>query len=176
MLVSKAFSIGGTARIEPFFGWNMLFIDARSGVIDATPKCDAYAQHRGGAGATRRRVRCRAARTERWNDLARNFTFPSQDIITRYRWFGGFKLKLSVLFLAVEVDLIQARHQPRQQRRCASTTERHAGELLALRWLRLLTDATPGGSRPSREGLPRAHASHTSGDARGRACARAAGG
>jgi hypothetical protein len=43
VLVSKAFSIAGSARFEPFLGWNMLFIDARSGVIDATPACDAYA-------------------------------------------------------------------------------------------------------------------------------------
>ena len=38
VLASKAFDIGGTARIEPFVGWSILFIDARSGVIDATPE------------------------------------------------------------------------------------------------------------------------------------------
>ena len=42
-----------------------------------------------------------------WNDLGNNFTFASQDIITRYRWSVGAKLKLSVLFLTVEGDLIQ---------------------------------------------------------------------
>ena len=40
VLASKQFSIGGTARIEPFVGWNILFIDAKSGVIDATPACE----------------------------------------------------------------------------------------------------------------------------------------
>ena len=60
LLASKAFAIGGTARIEPYFGWSMLFIDARSGVIDATPTCDAYASH-----ATPRRRRPRAAARRR---------------------------------------------------------------------------------------------------------------
>ncbi|HSY38379.1 MAG TPA: hypothetical protein VLA79_02590, partial [Polyangia bacterium] len=41
------------------------------------------------------------------SDLNNNFTFPSQDVITRYRWSVGAKLKLSVLFLTVEGDLIQ---------------------------------------------------------------------
>jgi len=107
VLISKAFSIGGTARIEPFFGWNVLFIDARSGVLDATPDCDAYAQHAalvsGGANPTG----CGPATDGPWTDLGNNFTFASQDVITRYRWTVGAKLKLSVLFLTVEGALIQ---------------------------------------------------------------------
>ena len=43
-----------------------------------------------------------------WDDLNANFTFPEQDIITRQRFFGGFKLKLSVLFLAAQVDVVAA--------------------------------------------------------------------
>jgi len=50
---------------------------------------------------------CLAANNGTFNDLANNFTFPSQDIITRYRWFGGFKLKLSVVFLTAELDIVQ---------------------------------------------------------------------
>jgi hypothetical protein len=88
-LISKAFSIGGTARIEPFLGWSMLLIDPRSRVIDYTPTCDAYTQ---GAG-------CAPL------DINANYAFPSQDIITRQRWVGGFKLKLSVLFVAAELDI-----------------------------------------------------------------------
>jgi hypothetical protein len=106
VLASKAFSIGGTARIEPFVGWNVLFIDARSGVIDATPTCDAYAQHQTAAGGATPGG-CLAVNNGTWNDLGANFTFPSQDIITRYRWSVGAKLKLSVLFLAAEFDFIQ---------------------------------------------------------------------
>jgi len=106
VLASKAFSIGGTARIEPFVGWNVLFIDARSGVIDSTPTCDAYAQKQL-AATDPTPSGCPAGGNGTWNDLANNFTFPSQDIITRYRWFGGFKLKLSVVFLAAELDIVQ---------------------------------------------------------------------
>ncbi len=107
VLISKAFGIGGTARIEPYFGWNVLFIDARSGVIDATPRCDAYAQHLLAAGTTQPGSGCDPANDGTWNDLGNNFTFASQDVITRYRWSVGAKLKLSVLFLTVEGDLIQ---------------------------------------------------------------------
>jgi hypothetical protein len=70
----------------------MLLIDARSRVIDATPTCDAYAP---GAGCAP-------------NDINANFVFPAQDIITRQRWLGGFKLKLSVLFIAAELDIALA--------------------------------------------------------------------
>jgi hypothetical protein len=106
VLASKAFGIGGTARIEPFVGWNVLFIDARSGVIDATPTCDAYAQ-RQAAPTDPAAGGCVASDNGTWNDLGANFTFPSQDIITRYRWFGGFKLKLSVVFVTAELDIVQ---------------------------------------------------------------------
>jgi len=107
VLISKAFGIGGTARIEPYFGWNVLFINARSGVIDATPQCDAYAQHASLVSGGANPPGCAPATNGPWSDLDNNFTFPSQDVITRYRWSLGAKLKLSVLFLTVEGDLIQ---------------------------------------------------------------------
>jgi hypothetical protein len=108
VLASKAFGIGGTARIEPFLGWNVLFIDARSGVIDTTPNCDAYAQHLVAPGTNSTPSGCQSANDGSWNDLNNNFTFASESIITRYRWYGGFKLKLSVVFLAAEFDVTQA--------------------------------------------------------------------
>jgi hypothetical protein len=106
VLASKAFSIGGTARIEPFLGWNILFIDARSGVIDGTPGCDAFAVNSLPAGSAAPSPQCASAQSGSWNDLQANFVFPAQDIITRQRWFGGFKLKLSVVFLAAELDIV----------------------------------------------------------------------
>jgi hypothetical protein len=106
LVVSKAVSLGGTARLEPYLGWNVLFIDARSGVIDATPTCDAYAQQAAAPGADAP-GKCDAADNGTWNDLGANFTFPSQSIITRYRWSFGAKLKLSVLFLTAELDYVQ---------------------------------------------------------------------
>lgn len=96
VLASKAFDIGGTARIEPYLGWSMLFIKARSGVIDATPNCDAFASPGG----------CAASPVG--DDALANFTFPEQDVITRQRFFGGFKLKMSVLFLAAQVEFALA--------------------------------------------------------------------
>ncbi|HET6148759.1 MAG TPA: hypothetical protein VFH68_14580 [Polyangia bacterium] len=100
-VISKAFSIAGTARFEPYLGGNLLFIDARSGVIDATPRCDAFALEHGTAAPS---PYCGQAGNS--NDSLADFTFRKQDIITRQRYFAGFKLKLSVLFLTAEYDLI----------------------------------------------------------------------
>ena len=105
VLASKAFSVGGTARLEPFVGWSMLFISARSGVIDATPACDAFMSP-GGPPTTN--PQCAASQMpgpDFQNDLNANFTFPKQDMITRQRFFAGFKLKLSVVFVAAQVDV-----------------------------------------------------------------------
>ncbi|HVR02938.1 MAG TPA: hypothetical protein VMT47_12450 [Polyangia bacterium] len=107
VLISKAFGLAGTSRIEPFLGWNVLFIDAQSGVIDATPGCDSY-EVRQATDMNPVSSHCAAAQNGTWNDTSANFTFPQQDVITRYRWSGGFKLKLSVLFLVGEYDFVQA--------------------------------------------------------------------
>ncbi|MBC8132473.1 MAG: hypothetical protein H7X95_05780 [Deltaproteobacteria bacterium] len=105
VLLSKAFSLAGTARIEPFAGWNFLFVDARSGVIDATPACDAYALHQTQPSDPRAGMvaaSCPAAQLGTWADLGANFTFPKQDIITRQRLYVGVKLKLAMLFLVAQ--------------------------------------------------------------------------
>jgi hypothetical protein len=107
VLASKAFSIGGTARIEPYLGWSMLFIRARSAVIDATPTCDATVVQ-AASPTTALGPDCNPADRGTWKDLNANFTFPNQDVIMRQRWFGGFKLKLSVLFLAAQVEYVPA--------------------------------------------------------------------
>jgi hypothetical protein len=105
LLASKAFDIGGTARIEPIVGWSILFISARSGVIDATPACDAF---KSPGGPQTPAPTCAASQAGAGDDLNANFTFPKQDIITRHRFFGGFKLKLSVLFVAAQVEVVLA--------------------------------------------------------------------
>ena len=107
VLISKAFSLAGTARVEPFGGWNILFIDAKSGVIDATPSCDALTGQ-SPVGTSLPSSYCTAATPAAPNDLNANFTFPNQDVITRQRWFGGIKLRLSVLFLVTEYDVVIA--------------------------------------------------------------------
>jgi hypothetical protein len=108
VVISKAFSIGGTARFEPFAGWNILFIDARSGVIDATPACDAYALKNTPMGGGLPSPSCPAKQAGTWDDLQANFTFPRQDVITRQRISGGFKMKLAVLFMAVAYEITPA--------------------------------------------------------------------
>lgn len=107
VVISKAFSVGGTARFEPFGGWNLLFIDARSGVIDATPGCDAFALEHATPGMSPSAY-CAPRQAGTPDDYAANFTFPRQDMITRQRFFAGFKLKLAVIFMAFEYDLIPA--------------------------------------------------------------------
>jgi hypothetical protein len=108
VLISKAFGIAGTVRVEPFLGANILYIDAQSGVIDATPACDAYDVHAATAGGAAAGAHCSAAQNGTWNDLNANFTFPQQSAIIRKRYSAGFKLKLAVLFLVGEFDVIPA--------------------------------------------------------------------
>jgi hypothetical protein len=130
VLLSKAFGIAGTARLEPFVGWNLLFIDAQSGVIDATPRCDAVDL---GNNPTAPKTGCPPvpAGANKFNDLEANFTFPQQSVITRQRWSVGFKLKMSVLFLVGEFDLAPAGHtndqnQPEAARDTSGTQQSFA--------------------------------------------------
>ena len=51
---------------------------------------------------------CATSQASGGDDLNANFTFPKQDIITRQRFFGGFKLKLSVVFVAAQVEIALA--------------------------------------------------------------------
>jgi hypothetical protein len=108
VIASKAFGLAGTVRLEPFVGWNYLWIDAVSGVIDATPACDAVGLHNSAPGKIPEGSLCAAADSGSWHDLDNNFTFAPQDVITRQRWSLGFKLKLAVLFMVAEWDIIPA--------------------------------------------------------------------
>ena len=103
LIASKAFDIGGTARIEPFLGWSVLFIKATSSVIDATPNCDAFAS----PGDPTPSPQCLASQAAGTDEKA-NIQFPEQDVITRQRFFAGFKLKMSVLFLAAQAEFALA--------------------------------------------------------------------
>src|SRR5258708_33998781 len=80
---------------SPFAGWNVLFIDARSGVIDATPACDAFALRNTAAGATPPSPSCYAKGAGTWDDLNANFTFHRQDAIVPQRFSGGVKSNLA---------------------------------------------------------------------------------
>lgn len=102
VVVSKGFGIAGTWRLEPYLGWDQLLISASSGVVDATPDCDAATvamTNPANASAVASLPRSCQAQAGTQADLGANFRFPSQSLITRSRWFGGAKLKLWKLFV-----------------------------------------------------------------------------
>jgi hypothetical protein len=85
--VSKAFGVQGTVSLEPYAGWNYLWIIPRSEVIDKTPNVDAVVDN---------------------TDYRNNFVFPDQDNITRQRIFGGVKIKYFVFALTIEANFALA--------------------------------------------------------------------
>ena len=109
LVISKAFSLAGAARVEPFAGWDFLFINAHSAVIDATPACDAVRLHNTDPADARAvamlPASCPAAQAGTWADLGANFTFPNQSVITRNRVYAGLKIRLSILFLVAQAAL-----------------------------------------------------------------------
>lgn len=85
--ISKGFAVQGTFSIEPYAGWNYLWIVPRSEVIDKTPNVDA---------------------NDLPGDVAMNFVFPQQSNITRQRVFGGIKVKYYVFAFTAEVNVALA--------------------------------------------------------------------
>ncbi|MGE0546004.1 MAG: hypothetical protein AB7O24_25670 [Kofleriaceae bacterium] len=83
--VSKHVGIGGTWRLDPFAGWNVLAIIPRSEVIDATPEIDPLTPGN-------------------QDDLNMNFVFSDQDLIYRHRLFFGAKLQYYVVQLTIEAQ------------------------------------------------------------------------
>ncbi|HEY0193800.1 MAG TPA: hypothetical protein VGC42_21940 [Kofleriaceae bacterium] len=83
--LSKHFGIGGTWRLDPFAGWNLLMIVPRSEVIDATPSVDPLAPGNE-------------------LDTLHNFVFKDQATIFRNRIFVGAKFQYYVLQLTAEVQ------------------------------------------------------------------------
>jgi hypothetical protein len=91
-IVSKGFGVLKTARLEPFGGLSLLVIKASGKPIDFTPLCDARQAAMGSAGGG-----CAAVQGGTNNDFLATVAFPGQDAITRYRFFGGAKLKFGIL-------------------------------------------------------------------------------
>jgi hypothetical protein len=79
--VSKSFGVAGTVNVSPYAGWNVLWMIARSEVIDKTPNVDAQTTP---------------------DDVKNNFVFPDQDNIVRQRFFAGLKLKYYVFAFTAE--------------------------------------------------------------------------
>ena len=87
--VSKHLGIGGTWRLDPFVGWDVLVIVPRSQVIDATPDIDPLTPGN-------------------QMDTANNFVFKDQANITRQRFLLGAKLQYSIVQLTLEGQLALA--------------------------------------------------------------------
>jgi hypothetical protein len=85
--IGKQFGVGGSVNVQPYAGWNYLWIIPRSEVIDKTPAVDAFQDP---------------------GDINMNFVFPDQDNITRTRFFGGVKIKHYVFALTLEVNVALA--------------------------------------------------------------------
>jgi len=87
--VSKHVGIGGTWRLDPFAGWNLLMIVPRSEVIDGTPNIDPL-------------------QPGNESDSMNNFVFKDQDTIYRNRFFLGAKLQYYVFQLTLEAQFALA--------------------------------------------------------------------
>jgi hypothetical protein len=109
VLISKAFGVLKTVRIEPFGGWSLLLIKASGKTIDFTPLCDGRLAEQAAPGQ-QISENCAAAQRGTTNDLLANVAFPSQDVITRYRVFGGAKLKFGMLAVIAQYELYVAGH------------------------------------------------------------------
>jgi hypothetical protein len=83
VVASKHFGIGGTWRLDPFLGWNLLMIIPRSEVIDPTPNVDSLDP-------------------DNMADSENSFVFKDQDLILRNRFAVGVKVQFSVVQLTVE--------------------------------------------------------------------------
>jgi len=109
VIVSKAFGVLKTARLEPFGGWSLLMIRAAGKPIDFTPLCDAHAVAIATPGQTVS-DQCADAQRGTTNDLMANVAFPGQQVITRYRVFGGAQLKFGILAIIAQYELYLAGH------------------------------------------------------------------
>lgn len=87
--VSKHFGIGGTWKLDPYLGYNILLIVPRSEVIDPTPQIDPLVPGNEG-------------------DSTKNFVFKEQDNIVRQRLVVGAKLQYYVLQLTIEASFATA--------------------------------------------------------------------
>lgn len=79
--MSKLIGLSGTWNLEPYGGWNLLWIVPRSEVVDKTPHIDPFTT---------------------MGDSNLNFVFRDQANITRHRIFFGFKAQYYVFKITFE--------------------------------------------------------------------------
>jgi len=107
VLLSKGFGFLKTTRLEPFGGWSLIVIKASGKPVDFTPLCDAHALAQTASGQPENAY-CAPAQRDTTNDLKANYAFPAKDAITRYRVFGGAKLKFGILAIIAQYELYLA--------------------------------------------------------------------
>jgi hypothetical protein len=108
LLLSKGFGLLKTARLEPFAGLGWISIFAHSGHLDATPSCDATQLAALPAGSDPGNSYCAPSQAGTKNDFNANFSFPDQNVITRYRLFAGFKLRFAIVFFSAQYEVFFA--------------------------------------------------------------------
>jgi hypothetical protein len=110
--LSYSFGLGGTINLSPYAGYNLLWIIARSQVLDANPTCDAYVTSTAPQPPDPNAAKCPDPRnrsatiTPGSTELNSNFVFRSQDNILRHRIFFGLKLKFHVVALIADYAYI----------------------------------------------------------------------
>jgi hypothetical protein len=87
--VSKRIGIGGTWRLDPYLGFNLLMIIPRSEVIDPTPNVDPLAMGNE-------------------MDATNSFVFKDQDNIYRNRFLVGMKFQYYVVQATIEATFATA--------------------------------------------------------------------
>jgi hypothetical protein len=95
--LSHSFGIGGTINLQPYAGYNLLWIIPRSQVLDANPRCDAYVTSTNPAATCPDPRDLNATIAPGATELNSNFVFRNQDTILRHRVFVGLKLKFHIV-------------------------------------------------------------------------------
>lgn len=83
--ISHVFGLGKTVNVTPYGGYQALFIVARSGVLDVTPKTDEYLNPTGALS---------------------EFVFKDAGVILRHRPFVGFRFIFSVIRITAEAMIV----------------------------------------------------------------------
>ena len=83
--ISHVFGLGKTVNLTPYGGYQALFIIARSGVLDVTPKTDEYLNPSGALS---------------------EFVFKDAGAILRHRPFIGLRLIFSVIRVTAEAMIV----------------------------------------------------------------------
>jgi hypothetical protein len=99
---SYSIGIGGTVNLQPYAGYNILWIIPRSEVLDAHGTCDAYTTSTTPGATCPNPSPSGAPIGPGATELNANFVFRNQDAIVRQRIFFGLKLRFHVVALTAD--------------------------------------------------------------------------